>query len=373
MDPKEISRISTVFEWLRRELSLFARITLGLLPVAALLHAVAALSPSIADFLNGTLGAAFRFLLAKITDLLPFSVGEMLLLGAPFLLIIPLVCAFLSHRGDLRALRRAIFSLLGVIALLYVLFVPTLGVAYQTSPLDERLALDRREVSASELYDTALLLRDETNALTAEIFSRHEGFTVMPYSFSVMNEKLLRAYDRVSETYPFIQSMDTRLKPVGISEAMSYAHITGVYSYMTGEANINVDFPDFTLPFTAAHELAHQRGIAREDEANFVAFLVCIASDDAYIRYSGYMSMLRYVGNALYRADKDAYRTLVEGYAPALLYENSAYAQFYQKYEDSTLAEIAGSVNDAYLQLQGTAGRKSYGMVVDLAVAYYRK
>ncbi len=358
--------------WVSRNLSPFARITLGLLPIAASVHLIAALSPSAADALNRSVGAAFRFLLAKISGVFPVSLGEALLIGAPFLVLIPVIWSFVINRENAVALRRTFFSLLGVLSLLYVLFVPTLGIAYRTRPLDEQLSLERRAVTAAELYETAAILRKETNALAEEVVSYDRGFTVMPYSFDEMNERLLRAYDSVCREHPFIQKMDTRLKPVGISEVMSYAHITGVYSYMTGEANLNIDFPDFTLPFTAAHELAHQRGIAREDEANFVAFLVCKASDDPYIRYSGYMTMLRYVGNALAGADREAYRVLVSGYAPTILYENIAYAEFYQKYEDSTLGEIAGSVNDAYLQMQGTAGSKSYGMVVDLAVAYYR-
>ena len=50
--------------------------------------------------------------------------------------------------------------------------------------------------------------------------------------------------------------------------------------------------------------MAHQRGIAREDEANFIAFLVCMASDDPYIRYSGYLEVYEYVASSLYSDDR---------------------------------------------------------------------
>ncbi len=369
---EQSSRTRRIVNAARRYLTPFTAIVFFLLPVFALLHLLASLSPDAADALNGSVGAAFRFCLAKLTELIPFSLGEMLLLGAPLLVGIPVVYVLIT-RWDGASLLRTLLALLAALALLYILFVPTLGCAYHATALDKKLSLDRRPVSAAELYETAVVLRDEANALTSELYSRQGGFTVMPYTFSEMNEKLLRAYDRVTAQYPFIQSMDTRLKPVGISEAMSYAHITGVYSYMTGEANINVDYPDFTIPFTAAHELAHQRGIAREDEANFVAFLVCTASEDSYIRYTAYMTMLRYVGNALASVDYEAYVRLWEGYSSVMRHENAAYADFYKKYEDSVLGEVTGSINDAYLQMQGTAGTKSYGMVVDLAVAYYRK
>ena len=156
-----------------------------------------------------------------------------------------------------------------------------------------------------------------------------------------------------------------------LSEAMSYTHITGVYTFFTGEANINITFPDYTLPYTAAHELAHQRGIAREDEANFVAYLVCIEADDPYIRYSGYLNLFEYVSSALWRADPELYKEAVSGLGINARYEMKAYSEFFDKYRNSVASEISGVVNDTYLTIQGTQGTASYGMVVDLAVAYY--
>ena len=166
--------------------------------------------------------------------------------------------------------------------------------------------------------------------------------------------------------------MDSRVKPVLVSEVMSYMHITGVYSFFTGEANLNVNFPAYTLPHTAAHEMAHQRGIAREDEANFMAFLVCIRSDDPYIRYSGYLNAYEYVASALYRADKDLYYQAVTRLGESVKAELVAYSEFYDQYRDSTVSQVSGAVNDSYLQSQGTPGTISYGMVVDLTVAYYK-
>jgi hypothetical protein len=133
-----------------------------------------------------------------------------------------------------------------------------------------------------------------------------------------------------------------------------------------------VNFPDYTIPYTAAHELAHQRGIAREDEANFVAFLVCIDADDPYIRYSGYLNVYEYVANALWKADKDLYYKAVAHLNSEVKAEMTAYNRFYDKYKESTVSQVSGTINNSYLQSQGTPGTKSYGMVVDLTVAYYK-
>ena len=154
---------------------------------------------------------------------------------------------------------------------------------------------------------------------------------------------------------------------------MTYTHISGVYTFFTGEANINTNAPDYTIPFTAAHELAHQRGIAREDEANFVAFLVCSESDDPYIRYCGYLGLCEYVLNSLYRADRDRWETTYKKLDNRAIYEMIAYNDHYEKYRDNVVGEISGAINDAYLQANGTEGSISYGLVVDLAVSYYHK
>jgi hypothetical protein len=160
-----------------------------------------------------------------------------------------------------------------------------------------------------------------------------------------------------------------------LSELMSYTHITGIYTFFTGEANININFPNFTIPFTAAHELAHQRGFAREDEANFIAFLVCIESDDPYLRYSGYTNMLSYLLDAFYAADKSPnhadYKELYAKVDSAVRAEDRAYYEFFQKYADNIVADVSGAVNDTFLQIQGTEGTVSYGLVVELAVKYY--
>jgi hypothetical protein len=197
------------------------------------------------------------------------------------------------------------------------------------------------------------------------------GASVMPYSLTEMNAKLLDAYDQYTDQSDFLDDYPSRVKPIMLSEPMSYTHITGVYTFFTGEANLNVNFPDYTLPYTAAHELAHQRGIARENEANFIAFLVTDASDDPYIRYSGYLNLWEYVMNALYPLDGAGYQEILGMLDARVLGELKAYSAFFDTYRDAAVANVSSTVNDAYLKLHGNeAGVESYGLVVDLAIAY---
>ena len=152
---------------------------------------------------------------------------------------------------------------------------------------------------------------------------------------------------------------------------MAYTHITGVYTFMTGEMNVCTAFPDFSTVFTAAHEMAHARGIARENEANFVAFLVCEASDDPYVRYAGYMNLLQYVMNALYKTDRALYKTAFMTCSNTVVAELRSYNAAVEQYSDSFASEIAGSINNAYLESMGTEGSVSYDLVVRLAVRYF--
>ena len=119
--------------------------------------------------------------------------------------------------------------------------------------------------------------------------------------------------------------------------------------------------------------MAHQRGIAREDEANFIAFLVCISSDDPYIRYSGYLEVYEYVASSLYSADKNYYSAVYSSLKTNVRAEMAAYSAFFDKYRENVVADVSEAVNNSYLQIHGTVGSKSYGLVVDLAVAYYRR
>ena len=343
---------------------------LGLLSLV--LYVVMSRSVAFADWFNTTVSSFLRTVFAAVTYPLPFSLGEAVIWLLPLALVLVLRHAVHHRCGSWKAAAAYIGILLSVVVTLFSVFVWNFAAGYRGRSLDEKLELERTEVSAEELYDTAVLLIEAINRETDDVHFQKDGFSEMPYSLEDMNDKLGKAYGRLADEYTFIPTMPARVKPVLASEVMSYMHITGVYSFFTGEANLNVNFPDYTLPYTAAHELAHQRGIAREDEANFVAFLVCSSSDDPYIRYCGYLNLYEYVASALWQADRDRYYMAVAKFNSEVIAEMNAYNRFYDQYRHSTVSQVSGSINNSYLQSQGTVGTKSYGMVVDLAVSYFK-
>lgn len=330
------------------------------------------ISESFSDFFNRNISSVFRALLAHLTSWIPFSLAEFALILIP-LWVFLITHLITKHFGT--TFKEMLSGILCICSLLGVIFSSfTLGFApaYRGSTLDKKLGLERCDVSAEELYQTAVILAEHVSAEAEGVAYGEDGFSIMPYNYSEMNSLLIEAYGKACNKYSFVQKLNSRIKPVMLSNAMSYTHITGVYTFFTGEANINVAFPDYTVPFTAAHELSHQRGIARENEANFMAFLVSLESDDGYIRYSAYLNMYEYVLSALASADSELYLQAYGKLPSCVKGELAAYSNFYDKYRNSTASEVSGAVNDTFLKLHGTEGTKSYGMVVDLAVAYYK-
>ena len=180
-------------------------------------------------------------------------------------------------------------------------------------------------------------------------------------------------YRGAERIYPFLTLRDARPKPLLFSRLLSQFNYTGFYFPFTGEANINVDVVPCLIPATIAHEMAHQRGVASEQEANFVAVLACAESGNAAYAYSGWLFGFIHLGSALYRYSPDDYFDLAarlpEGVRADLNANNAYWAQF-----ETKAAAVSEKVYDAMLKGYGqTLGVQSYGAVVDLLIAYARQ
>ena len=349
----------------------FSYVLYAIFAFCLILYITAICYTPFADFFNRYISTIFRGTLATITNILPISFAELLVITLPISLFFIIRFAVNKYSSSWHNVGIFCLSILSLVAVFFSLFICSFGIGYYTSPLDKRLELDKKAVDKNELVATAEWLMAEVNKEIENIDFEEKSSSIIPHTIREMNNILLQSYDRLSENLSFIPRLNSYIKPIMLSEPMTYTHISGVYTFFTGEANLNTNAPDYWLAFTTAHELAHQRGIAREDEANFIAFLVCTASDDSYIRYCGYLNLCEYVLNALYSADKDLWEETYHKLDNRAIYEMIAYNKFYEKYSDNIVGDISGAINDAYLQANGTQGSISYGLVVDLAVAYF--
>ena len=357
-------------EFIREYIPIWSILSVIFLALSLILYLFSSIFPHFADFVNSTVSFLVRYILATVSGIFHFSLFELCLIFALPLAVLIIVLAVKASSN--RARTRLAFSLVGAVAFLYSLYLIMLGVGYKTVPLAEKMDLNTGEkITAEELYRLTDYIKNEINTLESEI-SFSDGESRMGLGTDEMSKKLSEAYDRAEEKYPFIESFFSRVKPVAFSSVMSDMGIMGIYGYFTGEANINISYPDYTLPYTAAHEMAHQRGIAREDEANFVAFLVCMESTDKYIKYSGYLNLFEYLSTALYYTDENSYRELIGSLSENALDDIRASAEVTREHKDSWIFKTMDKINDLYLKSNGTPGSVSYSYVVRLAVAYYK-
>jgi hypothetical protein len=179
-------------------------------------------------------------------------------------------------------------------------------------------------------------------------------------------------FGAAAKRHAFLAIGCTRPKPLLTSAALSWLGITGIYSPFTGEPNVNMTLPDSELPFAASHEVAHQRGFAREDEANYLGYVACRLHPDADFRYSGRLAASVYAMNALALRDRAAWKRLEAGRSAGVGRDLAALVAWAERYR-GPVERLSARLNDAYLRSQGQPeGVESYGRVVDLLLAERR-
>lgn len=329
------------------------------------------LSPRFADAFNAGPSSWVRILMARLTGWIPFSLAEFIVLGSPVIAAVVIVVAVRKAGRGKRFFVRTLIGLLSFAVFLYAMFVFSFGAGYRTTSISRRLGLDRQKVTAEELAGTMRITVDKLNELADEVMLIRDRGTVRPCSHEETATLCLDSYADLADRYGFLPKFRAPVKELVTSDLMTYTHISGMYTYFTGESNLNTNYPYYVNVYTTAHEMAHQRGVAREDEANFMAFLVCIGSEDPFMQYAGYLNMYEYLYSAMSGA-RETRESIRETLDPRVRYDLACYSQFFDKYRNNTAAAVSNTVNNTYLKMQGTEGARSYGLVVDLAVAYYR-
>lgn len=357
---------------LKKVFPVWTLIMFGLTAVSGIIYSVFCISEPFAEFYNTHISSAFRWLFAKLSGAVNFSMTEFLVFMSPVILVYAVISAVKRARRGTVALLRMLVSVTAIVCYLFVSFVNLFAAGYRAVPVAEKMELDTENISTEELALTMLSVTEQINELCREnVFPTDEnGATVLTESYNSVAHKVVNGYDAVRNEYGVIQNMKTVVKPIILSEFMTYSHISGVYSFYTGEANINTNFPDYIVVSTIAHEMAHQRGIAPEDEASFMGYLALINSEDAYLRYCGYMDVYTYLSNALYESGSSAWSSCRSKLCEEASAELRAYSEFFEEYRDNAVHDISEAMNDSYLQSQGTQGTVAYDLVTELVVAY---
>ncbi len=354
----------------RKIISMYACLCVFIFSVIGVIYIIADASVSFADYINENMAQDFRRFMAGIGNAFDFSLFEALILSIPiiiFLVSYRAVVAFQRGRG-----LRFIINLAASVLLIYSGHLLALGVGYKTSDISEKMELPDTKVNEENLTRIITLLVDEVNSLADNVPRNEQGVFDPGYSFEEISAKVSDSYASLSHKYGFAEDFRSNAKGFETGEILSYLGITGIYTYYTGEANVNTSYPAYVRIFTTAHEMCHQRGILRENDANFVAYLITSTSDDQALRYSGALNMYSYFASALYKTNKEAFNSVAETLSESSKTDIRASNAVYDKYGDTVLERISDWVNNLYLKSNGTEGIISYSKVVELVVAYYQ-
>lgn len=290
-------------------------------------------------------------------------------------MLIYYIMRIITRRGErLRYLYRLVTSAFSIISIAFFLYAMLCGLNYYRLTFAQNEGFDVRESTTQELVDLCSELTVELNATRAEIGGDMQAHIDERGGFAGYAVRSIDEMKVLAEQYTTLERpVYSQPKPVTLfSWLMSYGDITGMYFAFTVESNINTLPPFYTIPATMGHELAHQCGYMREDEANFIAYLACKQSGDPLIRYSGYFSAYAYALAALYQVDEDAARAVDAKLSDAVRADYATNREFWASY-DGPFRNFAQQANDAYLKANDQSdGVRSYGRMVDLLLAERR-
>lgn len=235
------------------------------------------------------------------------------------------------------------------------------------TPLEPTTPLDPAAAQASLLAAAA---PDPGRPNQADQRSGSSDPVTLRIDRQVVADRLAAGFEWLVPSFQ-MRPLPTPKHPRPLGWVLTRLGLSGFYFPFTAEATVNAAIPDAAVPFIAAHEMAHQRGIAPEDEANFQAYLACRESGLAAAGYSGALGAFGLAFNALARAAPDSVRVLTPGLLDAgPRADRQAIRDFWTRHEGPASA-AAERVNHAYLRANAQGGGiASYGRAVDLLLAY---
>ncbi|MEO8569310.1 MAG: DUF3810 domain-containing protein [Ginsengibacter sp.] len=352
------------------------RLWLGLifLLLIVVIKLFAANSSWIENYYSTSFYYFFSTFLRILFGWIPFSMGDILYFIAGFWLMIKIIkyCALLFKR---RFTKEIFFSkllkLFLIFIAIYIVFNIFWGLNYDRKGIGWQLHLKVNEVE----YDTSNLkliqdlLLQKVNE-TKQVLIRDK--TLYPDKKALFARAKL-CYTAAEKKYSFLHYESNSVKSSLYGNLGNYLGFTGYYNPFTGEAQVNTTVPKFLLPYITLHEIGHQLGYAKENEANFSGYLAAENSRDTLFQYSTYLDLFVYANREVYYFDSILSKNAVAKLIPEVksdLIEWRRFNEAHTSFVEPAITWLYGK----YLQInQQPKGMRSYNEVIAMMIAYHKK
>ena len=333
-------------------------------------------------------------LLSPISGFFPFAVGDIFIaLSIAWVIFYPIYeiglrkklarrYFFLAAKKGCYPKKKVVFGRVAEYLLwVYAWFYIAWGLNYSQPNIYDRTGMKPVEVSEAKFKAFAYQYADSLNALS--ISSDIAGSSI--YSDSIADDGLKnRVRDAILKEYnkigykeginaPFNQH--PHAKTMLFTPLSSMSGVTGSMGPFFCEFTLNGDILPHDYPATYAHEFAHFLGVANEGEANFYSYIVCTASADKQVRFSGYYHIFFHVLNNVFDilGEKEGERFL-KHIRPEIIQLAKSDRRYWLSKRCKALDAAQDIIFDFYLKGNHVAeGRKSYSGVIGLILAWEEK
>ena len=320
-------------------------------------------------------------LLSPISGIFPFAVGDIFIaLSITWGILYPIYEIGLRKK---RVFGRVAEYLLWVYAWFYIAW----GLNYSQPNIYYRIGMKPVEVSKAKFKKFAYQYADSLNALSNASLSNaslsNARKSISPDSIvddalkNRVRDAVLKEYNKIGYregiNRPFNQH--PHAKTMVFTPLSSMAGVTGSMGPFFCEFTLNGDILAHDYPATYAHEFAHFLGVANEGEANFYSYIVCTASADKQVRFSGYYHIFFHVLNNVYDilGEKEGERFL-KHIRPEIIQRARNDRHYWLSKRCKALDAAQDFIFELYLKGNHVAeGRKSYSGVIGLILAWEEK
>ena len=298
---------------------------------------------------------------------IPFSIGDFLYASLVILLILWIIRRI---RQRFRKPKIWIPDALASLSVIYFCFHLFWGFNYYRLPLHKSLEIEN-EYTTEKLIKLTETLIERSNQIHSELAENDSTKVVFTYSKDELFEITLDGYDHIEKQFPELTYNGAALKRSLYSLPLTYMGFNGYLNPLTNEAQVNTLIVPYKIPTTASHEVGHQLGFAKENEANFIACLVTMNHPNEKFRYSGYTFALSYCLSELYRRDQAKAEELIATINEGVLENYREVDAFWQQHTNPFEPIFKATYNRYLIANNQSDGMKSYSYVVALLVNYF--